>query len=287
MNELTDANRAAVVRCLVDGASIRATAWITGTAKATVLKLLVELGGFCSLYQDHVLRNLPCTRVEAGEIWAFVGAKHKNATKPGDGDLWTFTGIDADSKLMVSWLVGPRNQASVSAFMEDVAARLTSRVQFTTDGHHMYLTAVEKEFGYNKVDYAMLTKSYGQMPVQGAARRYSPMVCTGATKEPIMGQPVEELVSTSYVERANLTTRMQMRRFTRLTNAFFRKAENHAHAVSLYFMYYNFCRPRTTPTKGKRGVHTTPAMAAGVADHAWTVEELLGLLNPSRPLQSK
>lgn len=281
MNKLSETQRAMIVRCLVDGASIRAAARVTGASKATILKLLVELGEFCSIYQDHRLRNLPCTRVEADEIWAFVGAKQKNATKPGDGDLWTFTAIDADSKLMVSWLVGPRNQASASAFMEDVADRLTNRVQLTTDGHHMYLTAVEKAFGYNKVDYAMLAKSYGAIPEQGPSRRYSPMVCTGAVKERIMGEPVEELVSTSYVERANLTMRMQMRRFTRLTNAFSRKAENHAHAVSLYFMYYNFCRPHTTLTKAKRGVHTTPAMAAGVTDRVWTVEDVLGLMDPA------
>ena len=281
MNKLTDTKRAAILRCLVDGNSIRATARITGTAKATVLKLLVEVGEFCSLYQDHVLRNLRCARIEADEIWAFCGAKQRNATQPGHGDIWTFTAIDADSKLMVSWLVGDRTPETARAFMDDVASRVANRVQLTTDGHHMYLTAVEKAFGYNKVDYAMLVKTYGQPFDPEGSRRYSPPTCTGAQKDRIMGNPDKALVSTSYVERANLTLRMQQRRFTRLTNAFSKKAENHAHAVGLYFMYYNFCRPHATLTKAKKGVHETPAMAAGVTDHVWTLEEVLGLMGPT------
>jgi len=280
MNRLDTASRAAIVRCLVDGSSIRATARITGTSKATVLKLLVDLGEFCSVYQDHVLTNLPATRVEADEIWAFVGAKARNARVEGQGDIWTFTAIDADSKLMISWLVGRRSPDNARAFMEDVAARLANRVQLTTDGHHMYLTAVEKAFGYNKVDYAMLVKTYGQVPDLDGARRYSPPVCTGAVKERIMGNPDPDLVSTSYVERANLSMRMGMRRFTRLTNGFSRKAENHAHAVSLYFMHYNFCRVHATLTKAAGGVHTTPAMAAGVTDRVWKVEDMLALMEP-------
>jgi len=281
MNKLTIERRAAIIRVLVEGNSIRATARLTGTAKATVLKLLVELGEFCSVYQDHVLRNLPSARIEADEIWAFCGAKARNATQDGHGDVWTFTALDSDSKLMVSWLVGARTTENATAFMKDVASRLADRVQLTTDGLHMYLTAVERAFGYAAVDYAMLVKTYGQAPENNPARRYSPPVCTGAVKERIMGNPVEELVSTSYVERANLTLRMQQRRFTRLTNAFSKKAENHAHAVSLYFMYYNFCRPHQTLTKAHpQHYPTTPAMAAGVAVHIWKVEELLGLMDP-------
>jgi IS1 family transposase len=287
MNKLPTAKRAAIVRALCEGNSIRATARLTGTAKATVLSLLVELGEFCSLYQHHVLVNLPATRVEADEIWAFVGAKQKNRTQESQGDLWTFTALDADSKLMISWLVGNRSATNAVEFMKDVAARLANRVQLTTDGHHMYLTAVEKAFGYNKVDYAQLVKSYGSADDQGPGRRYSPMVCTGIAKERIMGNPVEELVSTSYVERANLSMRTQMRRFTRLTNAFSKKAENHSHAVSLYFMFYNFCRVHQTLTKERKGVHTTPAMAAGIADHVWKVEEILALMDPATMLQSK
>lgn len=286
MNQLSIASRAAIIRGLVEGASIRATARMTGSSKNTVLRLLVELGEFCSIYQDHTLRNLHCKRVEADEIWSFCGAKQRNASKVGHGDIWTFTAICADSKLAVSWLVGPRNPVSAKEFMEDVAARLANRVQLTTDGHQMYLTAVEKAFGYNMVDYAMLIKNYGQSPDNEGQRRYSPAICTGTVKHRIMGNPDIEKVSTSYVERANLTMRMQMRRFTRLTNAFSKKAENHAHAVSLHFMHYNYCRPHTTLTKAAGGVKTTPAMAAGVADHVWTIEEILGLMDPTRLLHS-
>ena len=255
---------------------------MTGAAKATVLKLLVEAGEFCSVYQDHVLRNLPTRRVEVDEIWAFVGAKQKRARRDGDGDIWTYTAIDSDSKLMISWLVGARNTENATDFMRDVASRLASRVQLTTDGHPMYLTAVERAFGWSKVDYAQLVKSYGQPEGQEGQRRYSPPVCNGATKHWVMGKPDEALVSTSYVERSNLTLRMQQRRFTRLTNAFSKKAENHAHAVSLYFMHYNFCRKHQTLTKAAKGVHTTPAMAAGVTDRVWTVEDVLALMDPER-----
>lgn len=284
MNQLSVEQRAAIVRGLVEGSSIRSVARMTGTSKNTVLRLLVDLGEFCSIYQDHMLRNLTCKRVEADEIWSFCGAKAKNATKAGQGDIWTFTAICADSKLAVSWLVGPRTPETAQSFMQDVAHRLANRVQLTTDGHQMYLTAVEKAFGWNGVDYAMLVKTYGSNDVEGT-RRYSPAICTGATKEWIMGAPETSKVSTSYVERSNLTMRMGMRRFTRLTNAFSKKAENHAHAVSLHFMHYNYCRPHTTLTKAAGGIKTTPAMAAGVTDHVWTVEEILGLMDPSRLLQ--
>jgi len=289
MNVLTDSRRAAIVRALVEGNSIRATARLTGTAKATVLKLLVELGEFCSLYQDHVLTNLPCTRIEADEIWSFVGAKQKNATKAGQGDLWTFTALDAETKLMVSWLVGERSPENAHAIMQDVASRLAHRVQLTTDGHKMYLSAVESAFGWNGVDYAQLVKSYGvnpdfqQKPTQ---KRYSPAVCTGIEKSWVMGKPDMDLVSTSFVERANLSMRMGMRRFTRLTNGFSKKAENHAHAVSLFFMFYNFCRPHQTLTKAANGIKTTPAMAACVASHVWTVEDVLARMDPKRLLHS-
>ena len=281
MNKLDDARRAAIVRCLVEGSSVRSTARMTGTSKATVLKLLVELGEFCSIYQDHRLRDLPCTRIEADEIWAFCGAKQKNATQPGQGDIWTFTAICSDTKLMVSWLVGARSQENAITFMQDVAARLTNRVQLTTDGHGMYLTAVREAWPSSKIDYAMLVKTYGQPEGVEGQRRYSPAVCTGAQKVRMIGRPDKELVSTSYVERANLTMRMQMRRFTRLTNGFSKKAENHAHAVSLNFMHYNFCRVHATLTKAKKGVHTTPAMAAGVTDRVWKVEDILTLMDPT------
>lgn len=288
MNKLPTAKRAAIIRVLCEGNSIRATCRLSGAAKATVLSLLVEVGEFCSHYQDHVLRNLPTVRVEADEIWAFVGAKQRRATKAGDGDIWTFTAIDADTKLMITWLVGPRSVENATAFMVDLRSRMSRRIQLTTDGNAMYETAVRAAFPWDEVDWAMLVKQYGAVEGgQDAARRYSPPVCTGAVKVRKIGQPDHALVSTSYVERANLSNRMQQRRFTRLTNAFSKKAENHAHAVSLYFMYYNFCRAHATLTKAHpKHYPTTPAMAAGVADHVWTVEELVGLLDPTRPLQS-
>lgn len=280
MNRLDTGKRASIVRALVEGNSVRATARLTGTAKATVLKLLVELGEFCSIYQYHALTDLPTKRVELDEIWAYCNAKARNATKPGQGDLWTFTAIDADSKLIFSWLVGQRVHESGQRFVKDVASRLANRVQITTDGLPMYVAAVENAFGWAGADFAQLVKTYSSAPEEGT-RRYSPAICTGAVKNPIMGRPNMDLVSTSYVERANLSMRMGMRRFTRLTNAFSKKAENHAHAVSLYFMFYNYCRPHQTLTKAAEGVKTTPAMASGLTDHVWSVEEILGLMSPT------
>lgn len=285
MNKLTDSRRAAIVRALAEGNSIRATARLTRTAKATVLKLLVELGEFCSIYQYHALRDLPCKRVQCDEIWAFVGSKQRNATGPGMGDIWTFTAIDADSKLMLSWLVGQRDGPTCERFIKDVAARLANRVQITTDGFSPYLTAVENAFGWAGADFAQLVKTYATTVEVDGARHYSPSICTGAIKTPIMGRPDADHVSTSYVERSNLTMRMQMRRFTRLTNAFSKKAENHAHAVSLNFMFYNYCRPHQTLTKAAHGIKTTPAMAAKITDHVWTVEEILDLMRPDFSLQ--
>ena len=279
MNKLTTAKRAAIVRALVEGNSVRATARLTGTSKATVLKLLVEVGDFCSVYQDFRLSNLTATRVEADEIWAFVGAKSRNAKQAGHGDIWTYTAIDADSKLMISWLVGPRTQENTNAFMVDLADRLANRVQLTTDGNAMYMNAVRAAFDFATCDYAQVVKSYGQSIEQGPSRKYSPMVCTGAVKVRMIGKPDMELVSTSYVERANLSMRMGMRRFTRLTNGFSKKSENHAHAVSLYFMFYNFCRTHATLTKEANGVHTSPAMAAGLTNHVWKVEEILAMMD--------
>ncbi len=257
---------------------------MSGVDKDTVLRLLVEIGEFCSIYQYHALKNLPCKRIECDEIWSFCGSKKKNATKAGQGDLWTFTAIDADTKLMVSWLVGPRSGASCEKFIQDVASRLANRVQITTDGSFSYISAIENAFGWAGADFAQLVKTYGDIPEDERKRRYSPAVCTGSIKSPIMGSPDMDLVSTSYVERSNLTMRMQMRRFTRLTNAFSKKAENHAHAVSLHFMFYNYCRAHTTLTKAANGIKTTPAMASGLTDHVWTVEDLLALMSPTKLL---
>lgn len=281
MNTLTDAKRTAVLKALCEGNSIRATCRLTGAAKATVLKLLVEVGEFCSQYQDYALRGLRSVRVEADEIWAFVGAKAKRVVRVGDGDIWTYTAIDSETKLMITWLVGVRNQENATEFMLDLASRLSNRVQLTTDGNTMYEYAVRAAFGAD-VDWAMLVKEYGRIEAaKDAAHRYSPATCTGTTKVRKIGRPDPALVSTSFVERSNLSLRMQQRRFTRLTNAFSKKAENHAHAVSLYFMYYNFCRAHQTLTKNHPNRYpTTPAMAAGVTDHVWKVEEILAAMDP-------
>lgn len=231
------------------------------------------------------MTNLRTTRVEADETWSFVGAKAKNATKDGQGEIWTYTALDADSKLMISWLVGARNHANTQAFMVDVAARLRNRVQLTTDGPEWYLATVELTFGWNGVDFAHLVEARGlPMDETERQRRYSLAECTGVIKTRVMGDPDMEKVSTPYVERSNLSVRMGMRRFTRLTNGCSRKAENHAHAVSLYFMHYNFCKPHSTLTKAAGGVHTTPAMAAGITNHVWTAEEVLALMGTERLL---
>lgn len=285
MNKLGVDRRAAVIRGLVEGGSIRSVARMTGVDKDTVLRLLVEVGEFCSIYQYHALRNLPCKRIQCDEIWAFCGSKKRNATKQGQGDIWTFTALDADTKLMVSWLVGERNGPACERFLKDLASRVASRIQITTDGFKPYITAVENAFGWAGADFAQLVKIYATTIQAESNQRYSPPICTGAIKEPIMGRPDSDHISTSFVERSNLTMRMQMRRFTRLTNAFSKKAENHAHAVSLHFFFYNYCRAHTTLTKAAKGIKTTPAMAAGITDHVWSVEDLLALMSPKILLQ--
>lgn len=272
MNKLTLQRRAQVLSCLVEGNSIRSTVRITGVAKNTVTKLLVDVGRACCDYQDRVLRNLPCKRIQCDEIWAFCYAKEKNVPEGkkgqfGYGDVWTWTAICADTKLVPSFMVGNRNAEMGKAFMEDLASRLSHRVQLTTDGLTVYLQAVEGAFGLD-VDYAMLIKLYGSDPEK--EKRYSPAKCIGAERIGIKGNPDEAHISTSYVERQNLTMRMSMRRFTRLTNGFSKKIDNLCHAVSLHFMYYNFARIHRT-------LRVTPAMEAGVSDHVWSLEEIAAL----------
>lgn len=277
MNRLRRDERTRVIACLVEGNSIRSTVRMTGVAKNTVTKLLVEIGAACSKYQDEAFRNLNCKRLQADEIWSFVYAKAKNV-KPEHfrdggyaGDVWTWTAIDADSKLVPCWMVGGRDAAAARDFIEDLAGRLANRVQLTTDGLKVYLTAVEKAF-QNDIDYAMLVKIYGQT-VEGQ-KRYSPAECVGCDKHTVTGRPDPEHISTSYVERQNLTMRMSMRRFTRLTNAFSKKVDNHAAALALHFCYYNFVRVHQT-------LKTTPAIAAGVTTKRWQIGDIVALLEGS------
>ena len=282
MNTLSLARRAAVVRGLMDGASIRAVSRMTQTDKDTVSKILVEVGEFCAVYQDIVLRNLPCQRIEADEIWSFVGAKAANAKQPGHGDLWTYTAMDADSKLMLSWLVGSRTGDNTRAFMADLASRLAHRVQLSTDAWKSYPAAIEKAFGWNGCDYATIEKQFGGVTDERGRGRYSPSaVVTRVEVVEVMGKPVRKHVSTSYIERTNLNLRMNNRRFTRLTNAFSKKAANHAHSVALHFMAQNFCRAHGTLTKTAKGIKTTPAMVCGLTNHVWTVEEMLMKMDPA------
>src|SRR5471030_1261894 len=244
MNKLPIEKKVQIINMLVEGMSLRAASRISGCSINTVTKLLVDTGKACQNFHDETVHGLNSSRIEADEIWSFVYAKEKNVPEEmkgtGTGDVWTWTGIDADSKLMVSWFVGDRDAQSAYTFMCDVKSRLRNRVQLTTDGHKAYLNAVPDAFG-SKIDYAMLIKIYGEPTGANATeRKYSPGDCTGFEKKRIIGKPIAENVSTSYVERQNLTMRMHMRRFTRLTNAFSKKMENHCYAIALHFVYYNF-----------------------------------------------
>jgi IS1 family transposase len=276
MNRMSTDRRAQVIGALVEGNSIRATVRMTGAAKNTVTKLLVDLGEACETYQDRVMRDLPCRTVQVDEIWAYCYSKQKNVPDEhkgtfGYGDVWTFTAIDADTKLVPTYMVGERTINDAIAFLADLKDRLSGRIQLTTDGLNIYLTAVSLSFGH-EVDYAQLEKMYGTDP-NAPRGRYSPAVCTGTRTRVFKGIPNPNKINTSYVERQNLTMRMGMRRFTRLTNAFSKKVENLAHAVALHYMHYNFARPHQS-LDGR-----TPAMAAGVADHNWTLQEIAGLLD--------
>lgn len=281
MNRLSTAERAKIVQCLVEGNSIRATCRLTGAAKNTVVKLLADLGNAVSRYQDKHLRNLTCERIQADEIWAFCYAKAKNVPEKhrgefGYGDVWTWTALCPDTKLMVTWRVGWRDEDAAHDFIADLGSRLANRVQITTDGHIPYIAAIEDAFGAD-VDYAQLIKQFGVDTSEDAsptARRYSPNVVTSQETRIINGDPDPEHISTSHVERQNLTMRMGMRRFTRLTNGFSKKVENLSHAVSIHYMHYNFARPHSS-----LGKNVTPAMAAGIADHVWTAYEIAALLD--------
>ncbi len=273
MNVLTAEDRAQVIAALVEENSIRSVSRMTGISRNTVSSLLVAAGAACAEYQDKALRNLPCKRIQCDEIWSFCYAKDKNLPQDktgifGYGSVWTWTALDADMKLVCSWMVGNRDAHAAREFIQDLAGRLNSRIQLTTDGHKPYLEAVDEAFG-NNIDYAMLIKIYGDDKMGDT--RYSPPPCTGAKAERITGSPERKHVSTSYVERQNLTMRMHMRRFTRLTNAFSKKLENHIAAISLHFMYYNFVRIHQT-------LRVTPAMEAGVTNRVWEIADIVRLL---------
>ena len=280
MNKLPQHKRVQILHMLVEGSSMRSISRVVGVSINTVTKLLVQAGEAAAAYHDENVRDVKSERVQCDEIWSFCYAKAKNvqtakSAPDGSGDVWTWTAIDADTKLMVSWLVGGRDAQYAQAFMRDVADRLANRVQLTTDGHWAYLDAVEDAFG-GDVDFAQLVKMYGAAPKSGPEARYSSGDCIGTKKERIEGRPDPKHVSTSYVERANLTMRMGMKRYARLSNAFSKKIENHCHALSLYFLYYNFCRIHTT-------LKITPAMAAGVTDTLHDMEWIVSLIDERAP----
>jgi IS1 family transposase/lambda repressor-like predicted transcriptional regulator len=273
LNKLDRETRAKILQMMAEGVSLRAISRMSGISRNTGLKLLADAGMAFAAYQDRMLVNLPCKRIQVDEIWAFCYAKEKNvpaakAAPEQAGDLWTWTAIDADTKLVPSWLIGGRDSEYAMAFMDDLSSRLANRVQLTSDGHKAYLEAVEGAFG-SDIDYAMLVKVFG--PALEGQRRYSPAECIGAVKHRVEGNPDPKYVSTSFAERQNLNMRMGMRRFTRLTNAFSKKAENHAHAVAIYFMHYNFVRIHQT-------LRVTPAIAAGVTERLWEMSDMVKVL---------
>ncbi|MDE2227620.1 MAG: IS1 family transposase [Alphaproteobacteria bacterium] len=273
MNRLTTEERARILGLMIEGMAIRAISRQTGASKNTIVKLLRDAGRACSEYQDKTLRNLPCKHLQLDEIWSFVAMEAKNVpeARKGEfdiGDVWTWTAIDADTKLIPSWLVADRSGEAAKQFVADLATRLAGRVQITSDGHRPYLQAIDDAFGID-VDYAMLEKIYAA-PIEGQTR-YSPPVCVGAKRREITGKPDPAHISTSFAERSNLSIRMGLRRFTRLTNAFSKKLENHVYGLSIYFMHYNFCRIHQT-------TRVTPAMAAGVINKLWDMTDVVRMV---------
>jgi|SRR5208282_299817 len=273
MNRLDNETRAQVINCLIEGCSIRSTVRMTGVAKKTVMRLLIEVGEICADYQDKVFHELPCRRLQLDEMWAWIYCKEKNRTEeiarkhPDAGDVWLWVAVDADTKLVPSWMLGQRDLTTATAFVSDLASRLANRVQITTDGHRPYLEAIENAFGM-EVDYSILQKIYGAP--QENETRYSPARCIGAEIRHVTGNPERKHISTSYIERQNWTVRTKIRRYTRLSNGFSRKAENHVAAVALNYFAYNFIQIHST-------LRTSPAQAAGVTDHLWSVGDLVSL----------
>jgi IS1 family transposase len=283
MNKMPSEKRVQILHLLCEGTSIRAITRLTGASKNTVAKLLEDAGRACADHHDKTVRGVKAKRIQVDEIWSFTYAKQKNvaaakSAPENAGDTWTWTALDADSKLILGWLVGGRDADYANAFIADMASRILGRVQLTSDGHKAYLQAVEDTFGAD-VDYAQLVKVYGSSP-ESAKGRYSPADCTGIKKTVIEGEPDPKHISTSFVERQNLTMRMHMRCFTRLTNGFSKKVENHAHAVALHFTYYNFCRIHKT-------LRVTPAMAAGISTKLWEVSDIVALLDAAEAKPTK
>jgi len=270
-NVISMAKKIGVISALVEGCSVRSASRLTGVSKGAVLRLLASVGKACADYQSAVIRNIPAKRVQVDEIWSYVGAKAKNVkAKHFDnggyaGGVWTFTAIDANTKLVISWAVSARDAGCAADFLQDVAGRLSNRIQLTTDGHKMYLTAVPDAFG-TSVDYAQLVKVFGDNPE--GQKRYSPAQCLGTQRIEVIGDPDRAHISTSYVERQNLNMRMNMRRFTRLTNAFSKKLDNHVAMIALFHMHYNFGRVHQT-------LRVTPAMEAGISSHVWSIQEII------------
>jgi len=274
MNKLPLEKRAQILGMMVEGVSIRSISRLTGASKNTIVKLLADAGRACSEYQDRTFRELTCKRLQLDEIWSFVYAKEKNVAKAKAapevaGDVWTWTALDADTKLIASWMVGDRSGDTAKLFVADLAARLANRVQITSDGHRAYVEAIEAAFG-TEVDFAQLVKIYGQ--TSEGQKRYSPPECVGCERHRITGRPDRDHVSTSFVERQNLNIRMGLRRFTRLTNAFSKKIENHVHGLAIYFMHYNFVRIHQT-------LRVSPAMAAGISDTLWSLEDIVKMVD--------
>jgi IS1 family transposase len=278
MNKLGMDKKVAVVSALIEGCSVRSTSRMTGVAKGTILRLLADIGTACAQYQDTHVRSVAAKRIQVDEIWSFCYAKKKNVTLemaesiPGAGDVWTFVAIEAQSKLVLSWFVGERTAECASILLKDVAARVTSRIQLTTDGHRMYFTPVVESFG-DSVDYGQLVKTYGKDPADDS--RYSPAECVSADRVTVIGSPEEKHISTSFVERQNLTMRMSMRRFTRLTNAFSKKLDNHIHSVNLFYMHYNFVRIH-------QSLRVTPAMEAGITTRLWSIWDIVAMVAEAR-----
>lgn len=272
MNVLATDKRAQILNCLVEGCSMRSTARLTGVAKKTVERLLISAGKGCAAFQDKIMRNLNCRVLQVDEVWSFTLCKQAKVPEhlksvPGIGDTWTWIVLDSETKLVPCFHVGKRDAVDAYKFINDLAGRLAHRVQLTSDGHKAYLQAVEDAFGAD-IDYSQLIKLYGKEYGLTTEIRYSPPECIGARKKAITGNPIKRLISTSHIERQNLTVRMGNRRFTRLTYAFSKKLENHKHAAAIHFFHYNFCRIHTT-------LRCTPAMEAGLTDHVWTLEEML------------